>query len=73
MHYTGAVMKCVLSRTVALAYHHGLLFTPLRYTYVTLTSSPQFTSHYLTSPPLHFTSLHLLMIPTRLSFHLIRH
>jgi hypothetical protein len=35
--------------TVVLAFHHDLFFTPLGYTYITFTSSPQFTSLYLTS------------------------
>jgi hypothetical protein len=61
---------------VALAYHHGLLFISLRYTYVTPTSSPQFASIYLTSLHFaspHFTSPHFLMIYTKLSLHLIYH
>jgi hypothetical protein len=41
-------MKHVLPGTVALAYHRGLPIIPLRYVHVTLISSPQFTSFYLT-------------------------
>jgi hypothetical protein len=43
------VMKYVLLRTVVHILHHGLLFIPLRYTYVDLTSPSQFTSFYFTS------------------------
>jgi hypothetical protein len=41
------VLKCVMSRTVALAFYNNLPVIPLYYTYATLTSSPEFTSLYL--------------------------
>jgi hypothetical protein len=62
-------MKYVLSGTVALVFHNDLSFIILHYTYVTLTSSPQFTSLQLTS--LHFTAF--VMISTTPSLHLIYH
>jgi hypothetical protein len=37
-------MKYVMSWTDALAYHHDLPFIPLHCTYISFTSSPQFTS-----------------------------
>jgi hypothetical protein len=48
----------------ALAFRHDLPFIPLCYAYITLTSSPQFTS---------FTSLHFLASTAQLSLHLIYH
>jgi hypothetical protein len=42
-------MQNILSGTVALVFCHDLLFIALRYTYVSLTFSPQFISLYLTS------------------------
>jgi hypothetical protein len=65
------IIHAILSRTVSLAFPHDLLFIPLCYTYLTLTSSPQFTSIYLTL--LSFTWLHLIsllfrLFPPRLHF-----
>jgi hypothetical protein len=62
-------MKYVLLRTVGVAFHHGLLFIPLHYTYVNITSSLQFTSFNFTSP--RFTAFFFLRISTRPSFHVI--
>jgi hypothetical protein len=43
IYWTVTVMKYVMS-AVAVAFHHDHPFIPLRYTYVTFTSSPQFAS-----------------------------
>jgi hypothetical protein len=64
-------MKNAVSRNVTLVFHHDLPFIALRYSYVTLTSSPQFTSPYLTS--LHFIALNFFMISTTTPSHLIYH
>jgi hypothetical protein len=59
-------MEYVMSCSDALTFHHDLPFIPLHYTYVTFTSSPQFTSLHFTS--LHFTSLHFWWFLPHLHF-----